>query len=329
MNTSNTSIGKQRFIYFLNQLQAILDKAGLSENPALTLYQENIRTPFFMLEALSRLYKKIHNKKIFSKLNDGFKDMEDRLGRIDYYDGFYKEFITQKNIPALITDYLKDKKEEEIAALNQDLKKNDWVGKKSDRIIKIIKNLDKVDWLNVDEDTNAVKIIYQQDLNTITEKYKKGEIKFEEVEKDVHELRRELRWLSIYPQSFRGLLQLKPADDTPDFLQKYLTPEIINSPYNKMPDGKDLQNHILLNSNYFYALSWLISELGKIKDNGLKITAIKEALIAVYKIDKKNVEPLAYSICGTTQMTIPEILESAKDITTRFFDDNILGNLVG
>ncbi|MDP4284393.1 MAG: hypothetical protein Q8891_08220 [Bacteroidota bacterium] len=326
---SNTSIGKQRFIYFLNQAKVILDKSEVSENPALVIYEENIRTPFFMLEALSRFYKKIHNPKKFAKLDIYFKQIEDCLGRIDYYDGFYKEFITQKNMPSPVTDYLKKKKQDEIDALNRVLKKKNWIEKKGGRIAKIIKSLDEVDWLNTEDDTNATKDIYQKDVNKIIEKYKNGEIKFNDIESDIHELRRELRWLSIYPQCFRGLMQLKPADDTPVFLQKYLTPEIISSPYNVMPDGNNLQKHILLSSNYFYALSWIIAELGKIKDNGLKVMVTEEALINVYKTDQKDVEQLAYSVCGNTQMTIPEILESAKKIIIPFFDDAILENLVG
>ena len=34
----------------------------------------------------------------------------------------------------------------------------------------------------------------------------------------------------------------------------------------------------MLEKNYFYALSWLISETGKLKDEGLKFFAITEAL---------------------------------------------------
>ncbi len=59
MNTNSPSQGLERFNYFLKQVQTILDKANESENPALIIYQENIRTPFFMLEALTRIYKKI------------------------------------------------------------------------------------------------------------------------------------------------------------------------------------------------------------------------------------------------------------------------------
>ena len=90
--------GKSDFLKFLNQIQDILEKAGSSENPALDIYEANIRTPFFMLEGLSRLYNKIFSHSAFNWCKKTFKSMEDKLGAIDYYDGFYKEFSTRNNI---------------------------------------------------------------------------------------------------------------------------------------------------------------------------------------------------------------------------------------
>src|SRR5437868_6082495 len=98
----NQSAGLDRFNYWLNQLQGIFDKADGSSDPALTIFEENIRTPFFMLEALTRVYGKVYGKKPFKKLDNYFKEIEDSLGVIDYYDGFYKESITKKYLPASV-----------------------------------------------------------------------------------------------------------------------------------------------------------------------------------------------------------------------------------
>ena len=46
-----------------------------------------------------------------------------------------------------------------------------------------------------------------------------------------------------------------------------------------MPDGSSLLDHIVLNSDNFYALSWMISVLGKLKDarlNGASSTLVAE-----------------------------------------------------
>src|SRR5665213_666274 len=92
-------VGKGRFIFFLSKIQDTLERATTSENPAITVYSADMRTPLFMLEALSRLYKKIYKQKKLKKLDSVFKGLEDLLGQVDCYDGFYKEFAQQKNFP--------------------------------------------------------------------------------------------------------------------------------------------------------------------------------------------------------------------------------------
>jgi hypothetical protein len=324
---TDTIPGKTRFLFFLNQLQIIIEKAEASENTALAIYSENARTPLFMLEGLTRIYKKIHNKKKFGNLNTLFKDFEDGLGMIDYYDGFHKEFINDKRMPDLITSYVNDKKEESIKTLRNDLLKDKWIGKHKKRIAKIIKKLNKIEWLDEEEDTREILKVYQHYIDKITEKYGSGCIHFTDIENDVHELRRELRWLSIYPQALPGLMQLNPETDPQEFLKKYLTPEIVNSLYNVMPDGSGLQDHIILNKNYFYALSWIIAKLGKLKDSGLKIDLIEESVISVYKTSA-HTEQLAYSFCDESQLTISEILDQSQKIAQTFFDENILEHLI-
>ena len=82
----------------------------------------------------------MHQKKI-KKINKIFKDIEDFLGQIDYYDGFYKEFVDDKKIPGLITQYAKDQADKKIKEFNKHLKKEEWIGKHKKRLKKSMKNL--------------------------------------------------------------------------------------------------------------------------------------------------------------------------------------------
>ena len=323
----NSTVGKSRFLFYLNQLQNILEKAESSENVALSIYSQNARTPLFMLEGLSRIYKKMHGKKKFSKLNTLFKDFEDRLGSIDFYDGFYHEFENDKRMPDLIVSYVNDKKEEALKLLGEDLKETKWIGKNKKRISKIIKKLDKIDWLDDKEDAREILKAYQHYVDKITRKYQVNKIHFTDLESDVHELRRELRWLSIYPQALLGLMQLTSEAEPQEFLKKYLTPEIVNSPYNVMLDGSGLPDHIILNRNYFFALSWMIAELGKLKDSGLKIELLEESLVSVYKTSA-HTEQLAYSLGDENKLTIAEVLYQSETIAQTFFEENILEHLI-
>jgi hypothetical protein len=324
---SFTPVGKSRFLYYLNKVETILDNAATSENPALVAYKEDLRTPFFMLEALSRLYKKIYSHKKLTKLNEHFKDIEDALGGIDYYDGFYQQFLQQKNIPARITGFIKDQRDEKTQDLNDLLKEEKWIGKNKNRVSKIKKDLDQINWFDEKHDSQAILDVYQDDIDKVIKKYKVKKLEFKDVENDVHELRRRVRWLSIYPQALRGLMQLKQNVEPPDFLKKYLTPEVLNSPFNVLPDGSGLQSHIMLNNNYFYALSWIIAELGKLKDSGLKILLLEDSIDKVYKT-KEDVRELAHSISGADQPTLEQILSQSQKIATTFFEENILQNLI-
>jgi hypothetical protein len=261
-------------------------------------------------------------------LNKRFKTFEDLLGAVDYYDGFGKEFSTKENIPAAIKDFIKAQMENKLAELNQVLTDRSWTGHNNKRMKKITSKLSKTDWPNPEDDAAGVRKYYSKSIKRVVKNVEVNKISFRDVEKDVHELRRELRWLSIYPQALRGLIQMKPTVDSPDYLKKYLTTEIVNSPFNKMPEAGDLKDIIYVNANYFYALSWLIAELGKLKDNGLRIVILKEALQSTDKLSGEEGEKQALALCSEGQMTTPDILQRSKEISELFFNEKIPEQLV-
>jgi hypothetical protein len=320
-------VGKARFLHFLSKTEKILAEATASENPARLIYEQDLRTALFMLEGLSRIYKKVYPRQKIKKLNRKFKHFEDLLGQINFYDEFHEAFQENQKIPALITSYTSEKVEGKLNELNIFLIKKKWIGTKKKGLKKIYKTLDKVEWFDETGDARAVGMIYENEIRKVIKKFKSSEESFRNIEHDVHELRRELRWLSIYPQALCGLVQLTAGDDCPEYLRKYLTPEIVNSKFNVMPAGDALNHHIFLNRNYFYALSWMIDRLGKLKDSGLEQLLIKEALENVFKVSA-HADELAFAFCSETQMTINEILQASKKIADDFFDEKILSNLV-
>lgn len=320
--------GQARFDLFLAQLQPLLDKAAKQKNPALWLYQNNARTPLFMLEGLAKLYAGIHNKKKFIKIKAHFKLLEDAIGQIDYYDAFAKEFAGNKKIPATVVSYLQAQAREKIQSLNEILTEKDWIGSGKSRIEKIRKKLKKADWLDEPKDVEGIRDFYFSSINGILEFSNQKNFHFENVEKDVHELRRMLRWLSIYPQALKGCIQLSQAKKSPAYLSKYLTKAITGSPYNVMPDAGDLRYFLLLDKNRFYALSWMISELGNLKDSGLRLEVIKEALIQSGSTDEKAALIKARSFLGNRQLTEQQVLDQAEAILKTFCKEQNLESLV-
>ena len=320
--------GQARFDLFLAQFQMLLDKAGKQKNPALWLYQNNARTPLFMLEGLAKLYAGIHNKKKFTKLKAHFKLLEDAIGQIDYYDAFAKEFAGNKKIPATVVSYLQAQAREKIQSLNEILTEKDWIGSGKSRIEKIRKKLKKADWLDEQKDVEGVRDFYFSSINGILEFSNQKNFHFENVEKDVHELRRMLRWLSIYPQALKGCIQLSQSKKSPAYLSKYLTKAITGSPYNVMPDAGDLRYFLLLDKTRFYALSWMISELGNLKDSGLRLEVIKEALIQSGSTNEKAALIKARSFLGNRQLTEQQVLDQAEAILKTFCKEQNLESLV-
>ena len=320
--------GLTRFDFFLEQLQALLVTAAKQKNPGLWLYQNNMRTPLFMLEALSKVYSGIHNKKMFFKLKERFKILEDALGAIDYYDCFAKNFSNNKNIPADIVTYLQAQTREKTQRLNDLLTEEKWLGGDAARIKKIKKKLSKADFLKEEDEIDALNKFYGRAIYEIAEFVHENKMHFDNVENDVHELRRKLRWLSIYPQAFRGCIQLSKTTTTFPHLAPYLTPEIINSPYNKLPDAGSCKYFLLLSKDHFYALSWMIAELGKLKDSGLGIIAIKEALQQTGKVTDEAAYKKAYELLGQTQPTLEEILRKAEATCITYFNEHNLEHLV-
>ena len=137
MKQINMKNGPARFEFFLNKVETLLQQAVKEKNPALWLYSNDVRTPLFMLEALSRLYANLHNKKKFTKLKEYFKLLEDGMGSVDYYDNYAKIFLAHATVPVHIREYMQAQTREKIQHINDVLLSHEWIGEKPVRIKKI------------------------------------------------------------------------------------------------------------------------------------------------------------------------------------------------
>jgi hypothetical protein len=320
--------GLSRFIFYLQQITLLLDKAREQENPALWLFSNNARTPFFMLEGLSILYAEMHNSKKFGKLKAHFKLIEDGLGQIDYYNSLSVSFSSEKNIPAGYIQYVQKQSEQKVLQLNEVLADEGWLSDDNKRINKITEKLNEVDWLTPGEEIEAISVFYKKSITSITEFVVATNYHFDNVEKDVHELRRKLRWLSIYPQALQGAVQYAADVEPSVHLRKYLTDEIINSPYNKLPATGNNTSLLLLRKNYFLALSWVIAQLGNLKDEGLLLTGLCEALKQKTAGSEEKILAKAYTLLGRKQRKMQVILDNAEAITKTFIKENNLQHLI-
>ncbi len=320
--------GNTRFEHYLVQLENLFQQSAGDHNPALWLYTNNARTTLFMLEGLAKIYAGLHNEKKFGKLKEHFKLVEDALGAIDYYDNMAKDLSGHPAIPTTVISYLQAQAREKTQHLNELLVEKKWIGEHAVRIKKIRKNLHKMDWLEPEKEVKGISSFYKDAIKDINKKWSGMGKVFFDLESQVHEMRRALRWLSIYPQALQGLIQLSD-DRIVDFnTDKYITPEIVNSPFNKLPERGDHTFVLQLEQKYFLSLSWLIARLGTIKDNGLRLLAITEALQQTENLAYQTALNKSGSFFGSDSRLLDRLLEEATSVCRLFFQEKNLDKLV-
>jgi hypothetical protein len=321
--------GLGRFEYYLIQLDDLLLTASRTEDPAKYLYANNARTPLFMLEGLSKVYAGLHDCKKFKKPEEQFKVLEDLLGAVDYADCFVKEFVADPFMPSTVRMYLEEQRDKKLADLNTTLIKKQWINHDPLRTKKIRKKLKKMDWESSRKEVDKLELFYKDAIKGVKDFYKSTGDQFTDLEKQVHEIRRKLRWLSIYPQALQGNVQLAENKEEDDHTtDKYMTPEIVNSPFNKMPNAGTNEFFLLLEKSSFLALSWMIAELGKLKDRGLKIMATAEAVQATEFVVDNIALHRAYELNKVTDDELKNIMSKAKEICSLYFDEKNLDKLV-
>ncbi len=317
---------KQRFDFQIKKITTLLENAKSQENPALWLYLNDFRTPVFMVEGLAKMFSNLHDKKDFSKIKEQAKQVEDALGAVDYYIAFKKEFSTNAKIPDTIKKYIDTKANEKIDRLNQLLENENWLNGK--RIVKIEKRLSNADWQKEDKLILNIKKYYDDEIKEIIDFTKATNFTFDNIEEDVHELRRKLRWLSIYVQALSGFAKLVPTKNKQKSIEKYLTQTIINSPFNQLKPDTLLTQHLQFNKDNFLALSWMIAELGNIKDEGLRIKILEDAYQETEFLKTEDAELKAMSLLAKKQPKMTELLKQASVISKTYFTENLLTNLI-
>ncbi len=315
-------LGKIRFINQIAKIENLILTAKLQENPAQWLFANDMRTPMFMLEALSKLYAKLNDEELFDNLKEDFKLIEDQLGAIDYYNSYQNEFLSNNSIPVNIIDYFKEKTKHELNDLNQLLIDKNWLN--GVFIAELKEILEKIDWEKEEKESVLLLKFYKKQIIKINEFVEEIGLPFTLIEEHVHEFRRRLRWLSIYPHCLNGAVRLIEMKRKPDFLQKYLIDEIVNSKYNVLPENESQKYFVEIDKNKFLSLSWMISELGKYKDKGLKISALKEAFMEIESINDSLALSKTYELLGAEPLKIEDILQYTSQITKTFLEE---GNL--
>jgi hypothetical protein len=305
------------FLFYSQQLNTLLVQAKATDNPAWFLYKNGARNVIFMLEGLTRLHKNAFEDKKMEKWYNRFKRLEDLIGQIDYLDAFKTQFETNQTVDAAALAILTKKTNASVAELNKRLAEKFWF---EDKMTKFDAFIVETNYKYKEKYTNAIRKTYKKETKEIIDFAKELTYNFKEVETELHEMRRKLRWLSIYPQAMCGMFQFERQATNPAWSAKYMTEKIVNSPFNKMPQVVENLPVIALDYHCFIALSYVIQEFGTLKDKGL------QTLVLVNELGYS--EEKAKETLNTQYTEQSTILTTASQLLVTFFDDKILENLV-
>lgn len=326
----------QLFTHYITVWVRLLQQASGAPDAATYLLTHDARTPLFYLEAMSRvLMKSDEDEKKMARLNVQFKALEDGLGMMDYYAGLLKDFKTVK-LPEF-KQHLETHLTIATAHMNTLLEKYGWINhepsdkeagskvKENRTLANLNKTIQKIDWLSDKDLHQLLKKTYKSRITELKLQLKEP---LKEIEQDVHELRRDVRWLSIYPQAFKGFVNLKASDPAPEAFAKYATDAIVQSPFNQLPQIEGMKYVLYMNTHAYYAMSWLIAELGELKDQGLRVLALTEWLEEHKKLSASQAEKAAVVILGKNQMNISQLLAKAREIVAQVRTDKIFAQLL-
>lgn len=314
------------FIFYSAQLQDLLIKSSKQKNPALWLNKNNARTTLFILEAITRLHNDAFDEKLFGKWNKRFKKLEDLFGEIDQFASLETELKLNKKISKEIVRYFTVNTSNYLDKCNRRLLEKDWFSDK----LKLFNN--KISKFEVEYNQgylDALKYSMIAEEESILKFVKKSNYHFTKVEEEIHELRRKLRWLSIYAQSLNGLVQLKKSNKKSKFQINYFTKDILESPYNVLPKRPKNTAIIEFDRDSFFALSWMIKELGNLKDTGLKIQKLNDAIFISEDVTREQANLKALKLLGLDLKTQESILKQASELVNTFIvKDKILESLI-
>lgn len=318
MQQRKLTSGHRRFLNNLNLLEQLIRKSKSSKHPEMYLYQNGMRNMLFRLEGLSRMYRTVVDKKTFNKQYASYKLLEDALAQVDYYDGFLKEFQAQKEIPVSGVKYLETKK---MKAFEDFRKLTDqyFLPQKEQPFFETTKAvLQNLEWVTDEKERKKIIKFIVKQIKKFIKDYKEGDFNLSDLENGLHEFRRKLRWFSIYFAALDGMIQLKKVSVYDDTLKKYMTDEVLKSPFNQFPKPAKGVKPVYITAPVYYALNWMINEMGVMKDDGLRAILLKEVIRNTGIRNSESIKKMETKILAKNKYKLNQITQRAELVAAQF-----------
>ena len=308
---------------------SLIEHYGALVKSGLLFYQSNFpnfsgksRNALFHLEALCRLYRESHDEIIFEGLLTQFKELEDGIGRVDYHDAFRAE-AKKIDAPKEIFGYFTGGYHVELQNLTKRLLDSEWLCIQGDivgspALERIIDTLQNIGWKKYKRDR---KNIINALIDGLEKVLKKGGVTegkpgldFNELEDGVHEFRRTVRWLSIYPASLGGMCRLSNEDKINPSVAKYLAFATFN-------EDKREKNPINIDANTLLTFSKIIDDIGNIKDDGQLEEAMSHAMIRTGIVSEAELLERVKKLVSANKTNFDEIPQKVQALVADFLTD--------
>jgi hypothetical protein len=251
--------GKKVGLSYLNSLSSIFSKSEVDYS--ISSIQE-IRKYFFYLEAIGRVFKEIHNPNRFEKLSIWAKEKEDVLGQIDQWYFLGKAWNDNE-----AKAFAKEKYQKAMSQFSA------WIEHEINNgfpEFSFWKNkLETANWLSEKDALIQVNNMMMNQLQILQNDFLVNHWKLWDIEKGLHEVRRKLRWYSIYCRLLDGFIFLQDSPVLTDWFahnQIQIQPDVSFNLFAPIES-----NYISIRKSPFYTLSAVIEALGTAKDKALEI----------------------------------------------------------
>ena len=247
------------------------------------------RGPLFMLEGLCRVSLGTGGEPgLFKPLLVQVKVLEDGLGEVDFWWTLLQSF-ERLELPAPLQAWAAMHHAHACGKLEGALEAGNWVayrhlpeGTKALRVRVLGRLLEEAEWPGRKRERRKLAAFLGRALRRVHEAAQ--QLDMEDLESGLHELRRKVRWFSIYAACLEGALTLERDVPAPRGWERYLVPEVVGSRFNQLPEAPEGVDPLRVPAPLFYALSWMIAELGAVKDRaqltesvsaGVKVLGLK------------------------------------------------------
>lgn len=304
MNTKNNVI--LRLDKIVNLLKSI------KKDRSLALDREQLRAEVFALEGIFRLVlKQYKDSEHLAKHLSVIKNIEDQVGKYSFMveiEQIVNKLFTNKK-PNKMS---KEAKHSVVSAedmLMQRMTREKWIEQ-----IEEMKMFSQ-DYKWPKKTKKFLKSALKNEIKKINSKIKEQllpvisqpQYNHTQLEEGLHELRRSIRWVSIYIQAYKDKFVLVSSKKKKNSYEKSLIKKHKDSPFSNFTGDK---NQIKLNDLAYYDLSEMIKALGDLKSLGEQGYFIEERWGKEHDYFDQSIESKSLSL------------------TQHLIDSNILGNLL-